>query len=393
MKKNQINPSSIHGAVWLSSLLVIVVALVSCGGCRSGKSIEIIKITDTLQIKNDQIASTEDTTTQVWQDQHYYRDTKIPLPDSLKGKQGLGINYHHGNPALINNAPRYIYMLSVDDSNVDEYNVQKQILVFKNPKTLDVIKTINLVKENPYHKMGLKRREEPYPAVYYFLIPEGKDTKQALRKFLPQALFKEIPDDFEMDRAISKIFMSATANKYVTVSYELDWLPDAYSDQGEWDGPGYGVHYVVVFDSLGNKIYSRQFDGTSVRPSVSEDGKYLFTMACLSPEWDENIRYRFTVVNIQKDKVVYEDLIENCKKHGGGGDFYQNFYNSNGYYAVFKNNNVQGFMYTGSNLYKYTDELKFEIKTKSINQLLLTYPNGKTAIVNIDSLYHKINLN
>lgn len=368
--------------------MVIVVALVSCGGCRSGKSIETIEITDTLQIKNDPIASTEDTTTQVWQDQHYYRDTKIVLPDSLRIKQGLGINYHHGNPALINNAPRYIYMLSVDDSNVDEYNVQKQILEFKNPKTLDVIKTINLVKENPYHKMGLKRREEPYPAVYYFLMPEGKDTKQALRKFLPQALFKEIPDDFEMDRAISKIFMSTTANKYVTVSYELDWLPDAYSDQGEWDGPGYGVHYVVVFDSLGNKIYSRQFDGTSVRPSVSENGKYLFTMACLSPEWDKNIRYRFSVVNIQTDKVVYEELIENCKKHGGGGEYDDRGVKRNSYVIQLNNSKIKKFLYLNNSLYNQKEFMHIDnVFPISNDKVEVWYLNKPNKIFDIESFF------
>lgn len=156
--------------------------------------------------------------------------------------------------------------------------------------------------------------------------------------------------------------------------------------------PGYGVHYAVVYDSLGNKIYTRQFDGTLQMPSVSEDGKYLFTKACLSPEWDENIRYRFTVVNIQTDKVVYEELINNCKKHGGGGNFYPEFYNANGYYAVYKNNYVLGFSYIDSKLYKYLDELKFKISSKSKNEKLLTYPDGKKITIKIDSLYNRIKL-
>jgi hypothetical protein len=128
-------------------------------------------------------------------------------------------------------------------------------------------------------------------------------------------------------------------------------------------------------------------------PSISEDGKYLFTMACLSPEWDENIKYKFSVVDIQKDKVVYQELIENCKKHGAGGSFYPHFFNSNGYFAEYKNHKILGYTYVNSKLYRYLNQLEFEITTKSKTELLLTFPNGKTEIVDLDTFYTQIKLN
>ncbi|HRO08517.1 MAG TPA: hypothetical protein PK611_02075 [Saprospiraceae bacterium] len=348
-------------------LLVFTVFFLSCSGCRSGKATKSADVSLPDKVSNTgQVVMQADTTP----------------TSTTSGNNGMNTYEQPGNIAL----------LPADDSVVDAYNVRKYILEFRSPATHEVIKTIDLVKENPFHSMGLKRRKEPYPAVYYFLMPEGADNKNALKKFLPKETFKEIPNDFELDRAISKIFVSETAGKYVTVSYELDWLPDAYSDDGEWDGPGYGVHYAVVYDSLGNKIYSRQFDGTSQMPSVSEDGKYLFTMACLSPEWDENIRYRFTVVNIQTDKIVYEELIDNCKKHGGGGEFYPEFYNANGYYAILKGEQIKRFSWRNSHFYTFLDSLRFSIISKSINEVIIKYPNGYEEVKSLDSLFTIIKL-
>ena len=337
-------------------LAYATVMFILYSGCRNGK---ITNTADTPLPDTGQVVTHVDT---------------VPSPTS--GNNGTAAYKRPGN----------ISLLPADDSVVDDYNVRKQILEFKSPKTLGVIKTIDLVKENPFHKMGLKRRKEPYPAVYYFLMPEGKDTKQALKKFLPQEVYQEIPRDFEMDRAISKIFVSVTAGKYVTVSYDLDWLPDAYSDQGEWDGPGYGVHHVVVYDSLGNKIYTRQFDGTSQMPSVSEDGKYLFTMACLSPEWDENIRYRFTVVNIQTNKVVYEELIENCKKHGGGGDFfYYSNLNRSSYFIKKADKTSKSYLY-------FENEFFIQKEYQTIYNWFLL-PNRQIQLVLLDGSDKIINFN
>jgi len=201
-------PSNINIIGTLVLLLVFTVLLISCNGCRSSK---VADNTGTTLPDAGQVVTQADTTR--------------PQP-------------YQATMVYTYEQPGYISLLPADDSVVDAYNVRKYVLEFRSPATHEVIKTINLVKENPFHSMGLKRRKEPYPAVYYFLMPEGADNKNALKKFLPKETFKEIPNDFEMDRAISKIFVSETAGKYVTVSYELDWLPDAYSDDGEWDGPG-----------------------------------------------------------------------------------------------------------------------------------------------------------
>lgn len=351
--------------------IMIMLLLISCNGCRSGRvqkpTISTMPnlVPDTCQI--------------------------VVVKDTVRTSLSMdSIDYY----LRIYEQSKNISLLPADDSMVDEYNVRKYLLEFRNPETREVIKTIDLVKENPFHKMGLKRRKEPYPAVYYFLMPEGAANRNALRKFLPQETFHEIPVNFEMDRAISKIFVSTTANKYVTVSYELDWLPDAYSDEGEWDGPGYGVHLAVVYDSIGNKLYTRQFDGTSTRPSVSEDGKYLFTMACLSPEWDENIRYRFTVVEMQTGKVVFEELIENCKKNGGAGDFDDRRLEGNYYVITLKSNFLKKFLYIKGNLYNQkTFMLIDNIFPISNHKIEVWHLNAQNEILNIDSLFTKLNLN
>lgn len=213
-----------------------------------------------------------------------------------------------------------------------------------------------------------------------------------LRNFYQKCYLAEIPENFEFDRALSEISVRTTENKYVCVNYQLNWLPDAYSDQGEWDGPGYGVHFIEVYDSVGTKIFSQKFDGYSEGYSVSEDGKYLFDISCLSPEWAENIKYRFSVTNILSTKLSYEELLENCKIHGGGGNYYPNFYKSNGNYIILKNNFIQGYAYVDSKLYSYLDKHKFEIQTKSKKELMLIFPDGKKEIVNMNTIYDLIKL-
>lgn len=340
--------------------------MLSCSGCKSGKipETEIIKITaDSTQKPVSQNAA-----------------SAMPHPPTQTDTTF--------KPILLSNIQDFSVKIPVD-----EYNVVRYILSFYDKKTRKLIKDVDLVQENPFHKMGLERRKEPYESVYYFLMPEGKDDKKSLAKFLPKETFNEIPDDFEMDRAISKIFVSTTAGKFVTISYELDWLPDAYSDEGEWDGPGYGVHYVVVYDSLGNKIYNRQFDGTSHMPSVSEDGKYLFTMACLSPEWDENIRYRFSIVNIKSDKVVFQELIENCKKHGGGGDYDDREIKRNSYVIRLQNNLLKKFMYLNNSFYLQKRFLNIDnVFPISNGNLEVWYLDGPNRIIDIDSFFYDVKL-
>ncbi len=351
-------------------IYIVLIGMLGCGGCGGVKKVS----------KDDDIISSSDRTTTS-------PDDSDAIATKLDAKQ-LDSLYKAAQVKVS------IKLQKFEDNVVDEYNVKKRILEFKNPNTGQVIKTIDLVKENPFHKMGFKRRKEPYPAHNYFLMKKGTENKHELKEYLPKEVFKEIPENFEFDRAISKIFLSTTAGKYATVSYELDWLPDAYSDQGEWDGPGYGVHIADVYDSLGNKIYTRQFDGTSVRPSISEDGKYLFSMACLSPEWDENIKYRFSVINIQTNKVVFEELIENCQNHGGGGDFY--FESNLKYSCCFiekANKTIKSYLYFENKFYAQKEYQLIDNWFLLPNKLIrVAYINKPEEIINIDSFFYEVKL-
>ena len=270
----------------------------------------------------------------------------------------------------------------------DEFNVYKYLLSFYDKNTKTLLKKVDLVQDNPYHTKGLERRKEPFKNLTYFLSAPKAKNKYDVKQFLPQEFFNEIPEDFPIERAIASIYLSVTGTKYATVTYELDWLPDAYSDQGEWDGPGYGVHYVVVYDSLGNKIFNRQFDGTSHLPSVSMDGKYLFTMACLSPEWDKNIRYRFTVFNIKTGKTVYTELIENCQKNGGGGDFDNESKRGIAYYYIRKNDELlKSFLSAGEKFYiSKSWESIYYIKVKSDEKVEIKLLDGNIEEININEL-------
>ncbi|MBK8668625.1 MAG: hypothetical protein IPN89_03830 [Saprospiraceae bacterium] len=150
-------------------------------------------------------------------------------------------------------------------------------------------------------------------------MKKGTESKFELRDYLPEEVFNEIPNDFPFYRAMASISSQNIGDNYATVTYGIEWLPDAYSDNGEWTGPGYGVHQVDVYDSLGIKIFSHKYGGTSHNASISADGKYVFNMTCLSPEWDKNIRYHFTVYKVSDGSLVYEEKFENCMRDGGNG--------------------------------------------------------------------------
>ncbi|MBK8347086.1 MAG: hypothetical protein IPL08_05465 [Saprospiraceae bacterium] len=199
----------------------------------------------------------------------------------------------------------------------DEYNYARKILVFKDSKTKNVIKEIDIVNENPFHAQGFKRKNESYTSNFsYFLYKKGTENKYDLREYLPSEIFDEIPNDFDFERGMASISHQYTADKYITVTYEIFWNPDTYTENMEYFGPGYGAHYVDVYDSLGIKIFSHKYGGTSHNASISADGKYVFNMTCLSPEWDENLRYHFTVYKVNDGSLVYEETFENCQLDG-----------------------------------------------------------------------------
>ena len=370
LRKNIKTMTSHIRAVLSIPVVTMIIVSLGCGGC--GGASKIVDADDTKEKVEKVILQKSDSS----------QSNTHPLQTTTPSVQAT--NFY---PIAASNISDHTLEIPTD-----EFNVYKYLLSFYDKNTKTLLKKVDLVQDNPYHTKGLERRKEPFKNLTYFLSAPKAKNKYDVKQFLPQEFFNEIPEDFPIERAIASIYLSVTGTKYATVTYELDWLPDAYSDQGEWDGPGYGVHYVVVYDSLGNKIFNRQFDGTSHLPSVSMDGKYLFTMACLSPEWDKNIRYRFTVFNIKTGKTAYTELIENCQKNGGGGDIYPEFRFANGYYALIKNENVKGFSYENNKLFKYINDNKFTMFDISEEQLLLKYPNGREVIVKKDSLYQQIKI-
>ncbi|MBK9735999.1 MAG: hypothetical protein IPO92_14000 [Saprospiraceae bacterium] len=49
----------------------------------------------------------------------------------------------------------------------DEYNYARKILVFKDSKTKNVIKEIDIVKDSPFHAQGFKRKNESYTSIFH----------------------------------------------------------------------------------------------------------------------------------------------------------------------------------------------------------------------------------
>ena len=278
----------------------------------------------------------------------------------------------------------------------DEFNYARKILVFKDSKTKNVIKEIDIVNENPLHAQGFKRKKESYTSNFsYFLYKKGTENKYDLREYLPSEIFDEIPNDFDFERGMASISHQYTADKYVTVTYEIFWNPDTYTENMEYFGPGYGAHFVVVYDSVGTRVFFHKYGGTSHNASISADGKYVFNMTCLSPEWDKNLRLHFTVYKVSDGRLVYEEKFENVAREGGNGSV-QTVYgeSSNSYGVRLKNGKTKGFRYSNGIFY-FRDETfenfdSFELLPKE--RLKVNFIDGTSTIVSFKNYYKIINL-
>ncbi len=283
-----------------------------------------------------------------------------------------------------------------DAEKYDEFNYERKILVFKDANTKKVIKEIDIVEANPFHKQGFKRRIEPDKENFsYFIMKKGNENKFQMRDFLPNEIFDEIPNDFPLVRAIATISDQNTADKYSTVTYQIEWIPDAYGDNGEWDGPGYGVQYVEVYNSKGTKIFSHKYSGTSLNASVSEDGKYVFNMSCLTLGWNKNIRYLFTVHKVEDGSLVYNETFQNCKHYSGNGgaDEVKGKHSNN--YGVKKNDGTsKSYKYiNGKFLASYKEFSNIDLVFLHENeQLKVRYANGNFGLVSIYDFFKIINL-
>jgi hypothetical protein len=283
-----------------------------------------------------------------------------------------------------------------DAEKYDEFNFERKILVFKDANTKKVIKEIDIVEANPFHKQGFKRRIEPDKEKFsYFIMKKGTENKFQMRDFLPNEIFDEIPNDFPLVRAIATISKQNTADKYSTVTYQIEWIPDAYGDNGEWDGPGYGVQYVEVYNSKGTKIFSHKYSGTSLNASVSEDGRYVFNMSCLTLGWNKNIRYLFTVHKVEDGSLVYNETFQNCKHYSGNGgaDEVNGEYSNN--YGVKKNDGTsKSFKYiNGKFLASFKEFSNIDLVfLHEKEQLKVRYTNGNFGFVSIYDFFKIINL-
>jgi hypothetical protein len=283
-----------------------------------------------------------------------------------------------------------------DAEKYDEFNYERKILVFKDANTKKVIKEIDIVEANPFHKQGFKRRIEPDKENFsYFIMKKGNENKFQMRDFLPNEIFDEIPNDFPLVRAIATISDQNTADKYSTVTYQIEWIPDAYGDNGEWDGPGYGVQYVEVYNSKGTKIFSHKYSGTSLNASVSEDGKYVFNMSCLTLGWNKNIRYLFTVHKVEDGSLVYNETFQNCKHYSGNGGPKSAFDTQyNGYGIQMNDSTSKVFLYYDNHIMESVIDLKIMnfYQILENDQLKLYYLDGMTKIINLNQFFRTINL-
>lgn len=354
----------------VSFVIYIVIILISCNGCGSKKNFKDLNKDFSKYTKT--------------KDSIFLDDVKIDTSTLIRTSLPELITFKYYNQEK-NHFEQY-----------DEYNYARKILVFKDSKTKNVIREIDIVKDSPFHAQGFKRKKESYTSNFsYFLYKKGTENKYDLREYLPNEIFDEIPYDFDFERGMASISHQYTADKYITVTYEIFWNPDTYTQNLEYFGPGYGAHYVEVYDSLGIKIFSHKYGGTSHNASISGDGKYVFNMTCLSPEWDKNLRFHFTVYKVSDGSLVYEETFENCMRDGGNGGVKTiSGENSIGYGIKMNNGTSKDFRYSRGNFMATFKEFTNVdlILLHENEQLKLRFLDGTFKVVSIFDYYKTINL-
>jgi hypothetical protein len=99
--------------------------------------------------KEEVVEATIDTTSQVWKDQHYYRGTTIPLPDSLKDTPGLGTRTWYSQK-------KYEYKPIVFD-NAGDPNIEVTKIHFMDSITKAPTSSLIIYEKNPYKDLPYKR--------------------------------------------------------------------------------------------------------------------------------------------------------------------------------------------------------------------------------------------
>lgn len=159
-------------------ILTCTVLLLSCGGCRSGKVEQAEPINEEHPTHTETEIMAVDTTTQAWQDQHYYRGTKVPLPDSLKIREGLGIRFWYTLP---DDSYKAIVFDQVGDPKTEVTRIH-----FIDSLTREETATLVLYEENPYKDLPFDRisddRLMKVDGIIRYDLREK--TKEELRPFL-----------------------------------------------------------------------------------------------------------------------------------------------------------------------------------------------------------------
>lgn len=177
----KINKNKVQISISLASMILIIIAFivfVSCNGCSSNKQIKSDQVNNGQRLQNENKKSLSDTTSQVWKDQHYYRDTYIPLPDSLKIRDGLGSRFWY-------NLPKYEYKPIVfDDANDPEITITK--IHFMDSLTKKATNSLIVYEQNPYKDLPFDRisgdRLMKVDGIIRYNL--SSKTKEELRPFL-----------------------------------------------------------------------------------------------------------------------------------------------------------------------------------------------------------------
>lgn len=293
-------PTNTNNHIGISALLLAcTVLLLSCGGCRSSKVQE--QVNNPLPINTEPDTSVEDTTSQVWQDQHYYRGTKLPLPDSLKTREGLGIRFWYTLP------DRSYKAIVFDDAGDPKTEVTQIHFVDSISKTTTYSLAVyehNPYKELPYTRISGDRLMKVDGIIRYDL--KGKSNEE-LRPLLMSM-------GVNIDTVISKI-VGAEVMTGNNSPEERTALANAYAIQVvDEDGKIIANQTTYkIYDKYGRQTGEIKENGHGLYQfAITRDGKHLAASfggryGCRSGQY---ITPYFKIFNTSDGKVIHREDME-----------------------------------------------------------------------------------
>ncbi|MBK8668613.1 MAG: hypothetical protein IPN89_03770 [Saprospiraceae bacterium] len=118
-------------------------------------------------------------------------------------------------------------------------------------------------------------------------------------------------------------------------------------------------------------------------------------MTCLSPEWDENIKFHFTVHKVNDGSLVYEESFENCQLDGTIGHAITEFgVSENKYYVIRKDKFMRSFNYKNDASLNIQKDFLNIFSHQNIGNIKvkLTLPDGTNQDVEFKEFYKTIKL-